>query len=251
MCGSNSENKRFIVESIKIVFCPSGTFDLEFVGNKNLSDPTDLRTICSALEHFFLPAALCSINDDALVIWNPAFQKRAGVSEKELAQARLRSLILLDESYSGSVLGDQDPEHIIRFVPCVLKKPLTNELVHGCALRRNDGWVLAMLGLPTGDVAFEGFIHGRFVGREEERNRTRQFFHDILSSKILIASFIAHEIYQRLVANGAEEAKELGRVTKLLQETIHDISHGFEEPAMRAEIIPEREAESLNRLLDS
>ena len=64
---------------------------------------------------------------------------------------------------------------------------------------------------------------GRFVGREEERNRTRQFFHDILSSKILIASFIAHEIYQRLVANGAEEAKELGRVTKLLQETIHDI----------------------------
>jgi hypothetical protein len=92
---------------------------------------------------------------------------------------------------------------------------------------------------------------GHFVGREEERNRTRQFFHDILSSKILIASFIAHEIYQRLVANGAEEAKELGRVTKLLQETIHDISHGFEEPAMRAEIIPERETESLNRLLDS
>lgn len=159
--------------------------------------------------------------------------------------------ILLDESYSGSVLGDQDPEHIIRFVPCVLKKPLTNELVHGCALRRNDGWMLAMLGLPTGDVAFEGFIHGRFVGREEERNRTRQFFHDILSSEILIASFIAHEIYQRLVANGAEEAKELGRVTKLLQETIHDISHGFEEPAMRAEIIPERETESLNRLPES
>jgi hypothetical protein len=47
----------------KDCFYPSGTFDLEFVGNKNLSDPTDLRTICSALEHFFLPAALCSIND--------------------------------------------------------------------------------------------------------------------------------------------------------------------------------------------
>jgi hypothetical protein len=35
-----------------------------------------------------------------------------------------------------------------------------------------------------------------------------------------MASFIAHEIYQRLVANGAEEAKELGRGHKLLQETI-------------------------------
>jgi hypothetical protein len=176
LLAEDNENKRLIVESIKIVFCPSGTFDLEFVGNKNLSDPTDLRTICCALEHFFLPAALCNINDDALVIWNPAFQKRAGVSEKELAHARLRSLIFLDESYGGSVLGDQDSEHIIRFVPCVLKKPLTNELVHGCALRRNDGWVLAMLGLPTGDVAFEGFIHGRFVGREEERNRLDNSF---------------------------------------------------------------------------
>jgi hypothetical protein len=185
------------------------------------------------------------------LVWNRAFQKRAGVSEKELAQARLTSLLLLDESYGGSVLQDQDPEHVVRFVPCVLKKPLTNELVHGRALRRSDGCLLAMLGLPTGDAAFEGFIHGRFVGREEERNRTRQFFHDILSSKILVASFIAHELYQRLAANGAEEAKELGRVTKLLQETIDDISYGFEEPARQAEIIPEREAESLNRLLGS
>ena len=214
-------------------------------------ESTDLRTICSALEHFFLPAALGSITDDALLVWNRAFQERAGVSEKELAQVGLTSLILLDESYGDSVLQDRDPDHVVRFVPCVLKKPLTNELVHGCALRRNDGCLLAMLDLPTGDVAFEGFIQGHFVGREEERNRTRQFFHDILSSKILIASFIAHEIYQRLVAKGAEEAKELGRVTKLLQETIHDISHGFEEPAMRAEIIPERETESLNRLLDA
>ena len=209
------------------------------MSNEKKSEPTDLRTICSALEHFFLPAALCSIKDDALVVWNRAFQKRAGVSEKELAQARLTSLLLLDESYGGSVLQDQDPEHVVRFVPCVLKKPLTNELVHGRALRRSDGCLLAMLGLPTGDAAFEGFIHGRFVGREEERNRTRQFFHDILSSKILVASFIAHELYQRLAANGAEEAKELGRVTKLLQETIDDISYGFEEPAMQAEIIPE------------
>jgi len=33
-----------------------------------------------------------------------------------------------------------------------------------------------------------------------------------------------------------------------LRQTIHDISHGFEERAMQAEIIPEREAESLKRL---
>jgi hypothetical protein len=84
-----------------------------------MPDPTDLRTICSALEHFSLPAALGNLNDDALVFWNQAFQKRAGFSEIELAQARLTSLILLDESYSGLVLQDHDPEQVVQFVPCV------------------------------------------------------------------------------------------------------------------------------------
>jgi hypothetical protein len=186
-----------------------------------------------------------------LVFWNQAFQKRAGFSAIELAQARLTSLILLDESYSGIFLQDHDPEHVVRFVPCVLKKSLTNEWVPGRALRRKDGILLAMLDLPVGDVAFEGFIHGHLIGREEERDRTRQFFHDILSSKLLVASFVAHEIYQSLAAKGAQEAEEQARVTKLLWELIDDISRGFEEPTMQAEPIPEREAASLDRLLGS
>jgi hypothetical protein len=67
-----------------------------------MPEPTDLRRICSALEHFFLPAALGNIKDDAFVVWNRDFEKRAGVSEKVLAQAQLTSLLLLDESYGGS-----------------------------------------------------------------------------------------------------------------------------------------------------
>jgi hypothetical protein len=81
-----------------------------------MPDPTDLRTICSALDHFSLPAALGNLKDDALVFWNQAFQKRAGFSEIELAQARLNSLILLDESYSGLVVPAHDPENEVRFV---------------------------------------------------------------------------------------------------------------------------------------
>ena len=140
---------------------------------------------------------------------------------------------------------------MIRFVPCVLKKSLTNEWVPGRALRRKDGMLLAMLDLPVGDVALEGFIHGHLIGREEERQRTRQFFHDILSSKLLVASFAAHEIYQSLVAKGAQEAEEQGSVTKLLGEIIDDICHTFAEPAIRDEPIPDSEAASLDRLLGS
>ena len=209
-----------------------------------MPERTDLRTICSALEHFSLPAALCSIKDNAFVVWNQTFQRRTGLSDVELAQARLSSLILLDESYSGLVLENHDPEHVVQFIPCVLKKPLLNEWVPGRALRRSDGMLVAMLNLPVGDVAFEGFIHGHLIGREEER-------HDILSSKLIVASFAAHEIYQSLVAKGAQEAEEQGRVTKLLGEIIDDICHTFAEPAIRAEPVPESEAASLDRLLGS
>ena len=108
-----------------------------------------------------------------------------------------------------------------------------------------------MLDLPVGDVAFEGFSHGHLIGREEERDRTRQFFHDILSSKLLVASFVAHEIYQSLAAKGAQEAEEQARVTKLLGEIIDDICNTFAEPVIRADPIPESEAASLDRLLGS
>jgi len=218
---------------------------------KKIPEPTDWGTICSALEHFSLPAALGSIEEDKLVVWNQLFQKETGLSEGELAQARLSSLILLDETYSGLILENNHSEHVVRFVPCVLKNPLLNEWVPGRALRRSDGMLLALLRLPVGDVAFEGFIHGKLIGREEERDRTRKLFHDVLSSKILVASFIAYEVYQNLSATGSEETKELAKVTKLLQEVIDDIVHGFDSAGTPVESIPVREAASLRRLLES
>ena len=218
---------------------------------KKIPEPTDWGTICSALEHFSLPVALGSIDENKLVIWNQLFQKRSGLLEVELAQARLSSLILLDESYSGLVLENNHPEQIVRFVPCVLKNPLLKEWVLGRALRRSDGMLLALLGLPVDDVAFEGFIHGQLIGREEEKDRTRKLFHDVLSSKILVASFIAYEFYQNLSATDSAETKELAKVTRLLQEVIDDIVHGFGGAGMPVESIPEREAASIERLLES
>jgi len=204
----------------------------------------NLRTVCLALEHFSLPAALCSVSDNALVNWNRTFQKTTGLSDVELAQKSLSSLILLDESYGGLVLQEHDPEKVVRFVPCVLKKALPNEWVPGRALKRNDGMLLAMLSLPVDDVAFEGFIHGHLIGREEENNRTREFFHDVLSSKILVASFIAHEAYQTLAATGAQEAKQFARVSELLREVIEDVVRRFEGPEIQAKHIPESESAS-------
>jgi len=138
-----------------------------------MSEPTDFADNLLGARTLLLPAALCSVKDDALVVWNRAFQKRAGVSEKELTQARLTSLILFDEATGDLVMQDQDPAHVVRFVPCVLRKPLTDELVHGRALRRNDGCLLAMLGLPTGELHSKDLFMGALsVVRKREIEQT-------------------------------------------------------------------------------
>ena len=63
-------------------------------------------------------------------------------------------------------------------------------------------------------------------GREKS-NQT--FFHEVLSSKILVASFLGHEIHQKLAASGAEETADMARLTKLLREAIEAIVGGAEE----------------------
>lgn len=80
-----------------------------------------------------------------------------------------------------------------------------------------------------GELVLKGFNEGRRLGCEEERNRTRHFFHDVLSSKILVASFLAHEIYQQLAESGAEQTENVARLTKLLQEAIDAIVLGAED----------------------
>jgi hypothetical protein len=185
---------------------------------------TDLRSISSALKHVYPPAVLGSLENDALLVWNSAFQKRVGLSQDELARTSLTSLLIFEENEGDLIMEGRDAERDNQLLPCVLKNSLTD--VHGQALRCDDGMLLAMLDVTLGDLVSDGFNQGRRMGCDEERNRTRHFFHDVLSSKILVASFLAHEIYQKLSASGAEETEDMARLTKLLQEAIDAIVEG-------------------------
>ena len=59
----------------------------------------------------------------------------AELSDSELAEVKLTSLIAMDESYEGSLLPDGDSEKPVRFVPCALKKFGRIKLVPGSAPR--------------------------------------------------------------------------------------------------------------------
>jgi hypothetical protein len=187
---------------------------------------TDLGNISSVLEHVYVPAVLSSLPNDALSVWNSAFQRRVGLSQDELAHTPLTSLLILEESERDLFMEGHDAERDNQLLPCILKNPLTD--VHGQALRCDDGMLLAILDVTLGNLVLKGFDQGRRVGCDEERNRTRHFFHEVLSSRILVASFLAHEIYQKLSASGAKETEDMARLTKLLQEAIEAIVHEAE-----------------------
>ena len=186
----------------------------------------DLESISSVLKHVYLPAVLGSLQNDTLLLWNSAFQKRVGLSQDELARTRLTSLLVLEENERDQIVQGHDAGSDDQLIPCVLNNPLTN--VHGQALKCDDGMLLAMLDVSLGDLVLKGFDQGWRVGSDEERNRTRHFFHDVLSSKILVSSFLAHEIYQKLAARGADETEDMAKLTKLLQEAINAIVQGAE-----------------------
>jgi hypothetical protein len=200
------------------------------MGRKNAKMSTSLKStdegsISSVLEHVYLPAVIGSLPNDALLVWNLAFQKSVGLSQDELARTSLTSLLIFEGNEGDLIMEGHDAERDNQLLPCVLKNSLTD--VHGQALRCDDGTLLAILDVTLGDLVLKGFDQGRRMGCDEERNRTRHFFHDVLSSKILVASFLAYEIYQKLSASGAE-TEDMARLTKLLQEAIDAIVHGAE-----------------------
>jgi hypothetical protein len=143
---------------------------------------------------------------------------RAGLETwHELTRTPLTSLLIVEENEEDPIMQSHDAE-----------RDNKNTNVHGEALRCDDEMLLAMLDVTLGDLVSDGFDQGRRMGCNEERNRTRHFFHEVLSSKILVASFLAHEIYQKLSASGAEETEDMARLTKLLQQAIDAIVHGAE-----------------------
>jgi hypothetical protein len=123
---------------------------------------TDLGSISSLLEHVCLPVVLGNIQNDALLVWNSAFQKRAGLSEDELACTSFASLLILEKSARNPIRQDDDTEDLDILLPCVLKTPLAN--VYGQALRCDDGMLLAILDVTLWDLALKGFNQGRRRG---------------------------------------------------------------------------------------
>ena len=188
----------------------------------------DLANLSSDLERFKLPSAVGDLATDAFAFWNPSFCERMGLTPEELAQVKLSALIRFHEK--GTDLSPAQAQCDNRFgsLPCAIKRSANDDMLTACAIKRENSLLLLVMDSPGHDPKFEGYIQGRIVGREEEANRMRKFFHDLLSSKILVASFLAHSVHDKLSQRQAPEIDDQQKVTALLDEVIDAIVHGFE-----------------------
>lgn len=168
-------------------------------------------------------AALGHLIDDTLIFTNTSFRDRLGLTDDVLSTVRLRHLLYLDQGYSAIAMENNDR----KLVPCALKSFAGGEMIPGRAFKLADGMTLLLLVPLLGDAMFEGFIHGRSVGRSDERNRMSEFFHYMLSSKMMVASYFALAAHEKFSA-GADGTFELASVIAVLDEVIAAIVKGFD-----------------------
>jgi hypothetical protein len=188
----------------------------------------DLGNLCSDLERFKLPSAVGDLATDAFAFWNLSFCERMGLVPEELGQVKLSALIRFDDKNADLSQAKAQGDNRFGSLPCAIKRSANDEILPACGIKHDNGLLLLLVDSPAHDPKFEGYIQGRIVGREEEANRMRKFFHDLLSSKILVASFLAHSVHDKLSRRQAPEIDDLHKVTTLLDEVIDAIVHGFE-----------------------
>jgi hypothetical protein len=204
-------------------------FATEALARRNAPITTaDLGNLCSDLERFKLPSAVGDLNTDAFVFWNASFCERMDLTPEELAQVKLSAFVRYDEQLADLTQGKEQAGCRFGSLPCAIKRPANDGILPASAIKNEQGLLLLLVDSPAHDLKFEGYIQGRIVGREEEANRMRNFFHDLLSSKILVASFLAHSIHDKLARREAPEINDLHKVTNLLDEVIDSIVQGFE-----------------------
>jgi hypothetical protein len=168
------------------------------------------------------------LTTDIFAFWNASFCEKMSLAPDELAQVKLSGLVRFDEKYADLTQGEAQRGCRVASLPCAIKRSANDEIIPACAIKNENGMLLLLVDSPAHDPKFEGYIQGRIVGREEEANRTRKFFHDLLSSKILVASFLAHSVHDKLARRQAPEVEDLQKVTALLDTVIDAIVHGFE-----------------------
>jgi hypothetical protein len=145
-----------------------------------------LQELCTGLEQFGLPSAIANLNKRRFVAWNAIFLEQTGFSGTEISLLPVDSTIVLTDFTILEAGGTE--KYSPGLIPCVVRTALGLSVVPGYIQRSQEGFAHFILG-PTQSISERDFQYWELVGREKERIRIRQIFHDDVFSPILTAVF--------------------------------------------------------------
>jgi hypothetical protein len=182
-----------------------------------------LQELCTGLEQFGLPSAIANLNKQRFVAWNAIFLKQTGFSEAEISMLNVGSTVVLSDSTILEPGGTE--KYSPGLIPCVVRAALGLSVLPGYIQRSEDGFAHIILG-PTQSISESDFQYWELVGREKERVRIQQIFHDAVFSPILTAVFAIAAAKD--ATNAAEQTEFLQRASDLLTSTFEVVGAALE-----------------------
>jgi hypothetical protein len=179
----------------------------------------NLQEFCAVLNEFALPRAIVDFERDAFVAWNSRFLEQTGYSQDEIKSAKPGELLSFAESWfplSGEKEG-QTVEFISSAAKCAFGDPAPGYVVrsHG-----KIGYVM----LDAFDLPSSQFAQGQVVGREEERNRIVQAYHEEVSSSMIAALFLIETAKSELQEADLPQADAVAKASDMLKEATEKIA---------------------------
>ena len=188
-----------------------------------MQNAVKLQELCTGLEQFGLPGAIANLNQQRFVAWNAIFLEQTGFSESEINMLNVGTTVVLSDSTILELGGTE--KYSPGLIPCVVRTALGLSVLPGYIQRSQDGFAHLIL-RPTQSISESEFRYWELVGREKERIRIRQIFHDDVFSPILTAVFAIAAAKES--TNAAEQTESLQRASDLLTSTFEVVGAALE-----------------------
>lgn len=167
-----------------------------------------------------MPRAIVNFEENSFVAWNPKFLEQTGFSEEEIKILQLEEILSMGETWSP--LPNGSDSQTAEYAGCAVKRSFGEPPVPGFIVRthRKIGYLMLDV-FSSSSVQFE---QGRVFGREEERSRINQVFHDEVSTSIVAALFLIETAKGELEEAGLPQAEAIAKASDILTEATEKIA---------------------------
>lgn len=183
-------------------------------------DTNEIAKLSCRLEELALPGAVADLGGEQFLAWNRAFLERTGYSEDELRALRPGQVFIQSEQPFSP--GEAAGESSSNFFAIAVRTTNNEAALPGHLVKSEDGLGYLTLEEVNHELPAK-FEQGRLVGKEQERARIKQIFHEELAPNLTAVVFNLELLELKLEAAGSPHLRRATQVAQMLSETTEKI----------------------------